>query len=301
MKSIACPICKLSKSQLLFKLGQKLTPYSVSICQNCGFVFQNPRWTQERLNEYYQTEYDSIHRPKGKSLEPNPENPDAIKVFQRSQRYLPPKVRRILDYGAGRGDVISCFRNRLPPEVDFLAIEPSIIYRQTLIAAKFNVIDFPGVNPRFELGHVDFIAMRHVVEHFDNPITSLIEALTLLRPNGIIYLAVPNVMHGAILDCLSFPHVSYFNEATFRVLVSMLPLNVLDLKVAGDEIYGIFEKRISRAGAAKDTDRSNYAFTIEHINSTLSWRVYLLRRLRRIISFLIPARILRQLIKLCAK
>jgi len=284
----------------LFHLGQKLTPYTVSLCERCGFVFQNPRWTKERIADYYREDYDTIHRPRSARAQKTsfiiPLT--ARQVFRRSRNYLPVSKKRIMDYGAGNGTILSCFRSILRlPDTEFLTIEPSVSRRCELNDAGFNVIGSSIADvPQTELGTVDFIIMRHVVEHFYDPAKELDSILPLLHPGGRLYIAVPNILYGSILNCLTFPHLSYFNEFTFRLLMKKLSLTVLKLQISGDEMYGIFEKT-GITNISEIDYGSNLADTLLHIKKTFSAKTYILRRIRRFASYLIPRKFLLKMAK----
>lgn len=133
MVKVNCPLCNYDKSKRLFSLGNKLFPLYISICQNCGFVFQNPRFSEQEWNNYYLMDYDIYHRPLP-LLNVKLANPDknAKDILCRLKNINFTDIKNILDIGAGHGDILNYFNNATNFEENLLAIEPSAECRKNL-------------------------------------------------------------------------------------------------------------------------------------------------------------------------
>lgn len=125
---INCPLCNKNQSEILLRKGTELSPVNVSICRDCGFVFLNPKWNEERTEFYYRYEYDLFHRPlplKQKII--GEETVCAREVYERiSNNVELGEVKNILDVGAANGEILNYFGQKLASWENLYAIEPSI-------------------------------------------------------------------------------------------------------------------------------------------------------------------------------
>lgn len=121
----------------------------------------------------------------------------------------PLKGKRLLDIGSGYGGV--CIQAALAG-ADAIGIEPDL---RLLSLAEANLQDFGGLAVKFldrsaveeglvqELGQFDVVVCDNVIEHVDFP-ERLIQVLsTLMRPQGLLYITLPNAFSvGQVLsDC----------------------------------------------------------------------------------------------------
>jgi SAM-dependent methyltransferase len=93
----------------------------------------------------------------------------------------------ILEFGGGLGqNLIYVAKNS-----NVWMIEPSDIGRA--YAKKFNIKPASSMEELKTLneGKYDMIMCRHVLEHLDNPLKTLIELKSLLKPNGELILVLP--------------------------------------------------------------------------------------------------------------
>lgn len=61
---VPCLFCRNTNAELITSKGQFGLPAYVTICQNDGLVFLNPRWNKKKYNYFYKYEFDKYDRPR---------------------------------------------------------------------------------------------------------------------------------------------------------------------------------------------------------------------------------------------
>lgn len=296
--TISCPLCNKGESELLFRKGTKLFPVYVSICRNCSFVFLNPRWTEERMNSYYMYEYDLFHRPlSSKDKIVKNEGVNAIGVYECiSNNVELSKVKNILDIGAGNGEILDYFRQRLTPSKNLYAMEPSTKCKRKIQEIGGKIIAesiFDNLN--FYKNKMDLIIMRHTLEHFYNPSKALKKTESLLTNKATIYIAVPDALHPDTAMAYSIAHLSYFSKYTLRFACNQAGLKELIVKedIKNNEIYGIFTR-------GDGTDKIPKIYEAQKLficNRLKKEKMNLLRiKLKRLMASVIPTIVLRKIL-----
>ena len=193
-------------------------------CQHCHVVRTEPLLDDDRLGEYYtQSYYGSGER----KFSPFVEALTRCSSFYRAKSLLA-RVRarqdatrsapvRVLDVGCGRAallmtlDQLGCECYGVEREnFETLDISQSIrLYRQHLEAVHF------------ESRFFDVVVMWHALEHMSDPAAILAESARILRPGGLLALAVPNFdsfqrrLFGAHWFHLDLPrHTHHFGRQT---------------------------------------------------------------------------------------
>ena len=80
-------------------------------------------------------------------------------------------------------------------------------------------------------GHFDLIILNHVVEHFSDPIANLKKIKKHLNPQGIVYIAVPNVENFS-MGQLQNAHTYYFTLPTLQYFMSKSGLKLIHHEIA---------------------------------------------------------------------
>lgn len=157
---------------------------SVWRCEECGYVFDNPRPTIDALVRFYST--------------PGKYNDWLVDESLRRALWLRRlKLMRkdfhpgnVLDVGSGIGQFLKLAGQHYAPatgtEVSTVAI--------TIARERYGVELCEGelLNLDLESRAYDNITMFHVLEHVPSPRLLLEKAHELLRPGGHLYIAVPN-------------------------------------------------------------------------------------------------------------
>ena len=171
-----CRICKNNEmnpilSGLQTRLGEV---YSLMQCSNCTFISTHPLPGPKALKSDSKIGgfLDTFYKLRMQGI---------IKTIRK----LVTAGGRVLDWGAGDGSLLRLLEGEGIEGVgiDFYSAESS---DQKLINSSIQ--DAP-----FQDGSFDAITCFHVLEHIDEPVSSIKKAMQLLKPGGILILEVPNI------------------------------------------------------------------------------------------------------------
>jgi 2-polyprenyl-3-methyl-5-hydroxy-6-metoxy-1,4-benzoquinol methylase len=108
---------------------------------------------------------------------------------------LNPKGKTLLDIGSGYGFFLD---EANKAGLTTIGIEPSkklVVQSIELLNRSIKVINksFDGFYLKNLNKKYDFITLIHVIEHVTNPKKTILQALKLLKPQGILYIETPNL------------------------------------------------------------------------------------------------------------
>ena len=107
--------------------------------------------------------------------------------------YVPISANRILDVGCGTGVFGEVLRNEREREVVGITYSSE---EATLAEKRLSAVYCADLN-NFDLtalGRFDCVVMSHVLEHLYRPDEFLMQVRSILEPNGVIVVALPNVV-----------------------------------------------------------------------------------------------------------
>jgi SAM-dependent methyltransferase len=186
-----CPLCASPEHERLFIARDRLVglpgEFPVVRCNDCGFVFLNPRPVAQALSAYYPDSYYPIDETS--------ETPEAITVarglLRRIERARPGRRLRILDAGCGTGLFLK-FARDAGHDVHGVELSESAVaygrhvYGLPLETGTIESADLP--NAAF-----DVVTMWHVLEHMVDPVEALRVVERVLKPGGLLLFGVPNI------------------------------------------------------------------------------------------------------------
>jgi len=157
---------------------------NIAQCRVCGYVFDNPRPTQEELIGFYSKpgKYDSWLNELG----------PRHRLWKRrlSKLRSTRKAGSLLDVGAGIGQFLCHARN------DYREVYGTEVSSAAVQVArdKYNLKLFQGTIEDFnpQGNNFDNITLFHVLEHVTDPGSLLRKCHSLLSSDGILVIAVPN-------------------------------------------------------------------------------------------------------------
>ncbi|MGL4944089.1 MAG: methyltransferase domain-containing protein [Thermoguttaceae bacterium] len=190
-----CPICHSEKTKFLFEgydyyCGYPETAF-VYACKECEHHFVAGELTIEQLTDLYTNYYQ---RSKF--------NPDDYKPYQEKSGFLAwldgeeglayrhvPKNVRVLDIGCGQCETLGYHKNR-GCEVYGVEVDESV----KLVADRYGFHFENGLfDPnKYEPNFFDYVTMDQVFEHLVDPLQTLKEINTVLKPNGKLVISCPN-------------------------------------------------------------------------------------------------------------
>lgn len=189
-----CPICegKNLADHLKVKdyfLSQE--SFSVQKCEDCGFLLTNPRPAKENIGVYYKSENYISHSNKKQGLFAGLYQV-ARKVNLESKYSILSKHTQVgtaLDIGAGTGHFLNHLENK---GWKAQGIEPDK-EAANFARENFNLqIDSEIKLAELKNESFDLITMWHVLEHVHNLNERMSELAKLIKPEGLIILALPN-------------------------------------------------------------------------------------------------------------
>ncbi|KOX59920.1 methyltransferase type 11 [Streptomyces purpurogeneiscleroticus] len=233
----ACNLCGARESVTVAETDRRLKTLKSIACTQCGLIRTDPMPTPDELAEYYATAYRADYQLAFAGGPPRHHlNRSAREAAFRAE-LLAPKLTsgaRVLDFGSGSGEFLAAVRAR---GCEAVGVEPGrdyAAYARTHHGVE--VLDHAD-DGRFEPGTFDVITTHHVMEHLRDPADVMERLARWLKPDGVLYAAVPNMaatgkppherfhfahVHGFVRDTLDLtarraglvPHTAYRREDT---------------------------------------------------------------------------------------
>jgi SAM-dependent methyltransferase len=229
-----CPGCAAvgGDAAVLLRGRDRLTgapgAFEVLACPECGLAFTEPRLGHEDFATYYPESYSAYvprARMRGLSLG---ERLDALRLeaivrYGPYRRVLQRPPGRLLDVGCGTGDLAAVFMRH---GWQVSGIEPSEQAARFAREAGVDAVNGTLADAPWEDGYFDAIVFNHSLEHIDKPAEALADAARLLRPGGLLAVAVPNFgswhrrLFGSAWFQLDLPrHLQHFDRNSLGGLV----------------------------------------------------------------------------------
>lgn len=196
MKKInECPICNHTSFKPFLKTKDFMITqeeFTIVECENCGFHFTNPAPEESKVDKYYQDEAYISHSSSKKGIINWIYNKVREVTLNQKLGWIKKhsEGNNLLDIGCGTGHFLSKVEKN---GYSVTGLEPDPIAREN--AAALN-----GVHPldiaslkSLEKQSYDVITMWHVLEHVYELKESVETYLNLLKPNGTLFIAVPNL------------------------------------------------------------------------------------------------------------
>ena len=202
LERINCPICGKDNTEVLFKKGDLNLDITNVICKSCALVYINPRPTSSEFLVWQgDSGKGSGHHSRADvpaALEKIEQTDDKIKngVAQFLSNFTEPNFK-ILDIGCGFGTLLTIIKQK-HPSTTVSGIE---LNKNDVDTAKtlFGLDLFYGTLEKFYKEQseqkYDLIILHHTFEHFADPLAELARIKDLLTSEGLLYIAVPNIMN----------------------------------------------------------------------------------------------------------
>ncbi len=189
-----CPICNSNQfSPFLDCIDHTVSRETFTIvqCNSCGFKFTNPRPDENKFGDYYKSEDYISHSNTSKgfvnSAYQTVRKYTLLKKLQLVSRYF--KTGKVLDIGSGTGDFLKTMSNA---KWQTIGIEPSEETRKFSVEKHQLDVRKEEDLTKLESESFDVISMWHVLEHVPKLNERVAELKRLIKPKGIIIIAVPN-------------------------------------------------------------------------------------------------------------
>lgn len=253
-----CKICQNNKFKEILKMSDNRywttnKVFKILSCKNCGVFVTIDGNDTINPEQYYTSEYQSfqekliIHRKISSSKK--------VKFFENIG-YAPNRLTwtnkinltkdtKVLDVGCGSGYISSYIRQIYSSNV--IGIEPSSQAAQ--IAAKNDIKVHNGTLLDFnDESNFDVAILIHVLEHFSDPLENLSIIRKLLKDNGKLVIAVPNVdaierkLFRENWDAWDIPrHVYHYTPKSLNYLLNKAGFKILSTNY---ERYSLLSRSI---------------------------------------------------------
>jgi SAM-dependent methyltransferase len=215
----ACPLCGSTSFEPLARHDRNLLGICTVGCRTCGFLQTNPRPSAKGLDRFYRDYYRLYYQG---TASPDQNyianlNKDArlaytAKFFAADLRLRADAV--VLDYGCGEGSLFAALR-KAGFSGAFYGVELNANFGE--FASRYGNATVSNSIRANE--PVDLAIMNHVLEHLDDPVGTLKELARLVKPDGQLYIDVPDAEEYDKIYDLHIAHIFHFTERTLRSVV----------------------------------------------------------------------------------
>ncbi len=236
----------------------------VVICKECGLIQNNPQLLDEEYAAFYSSDlYRKIYSGDDYLVSAKDRYADTNQIFDTLEPIMKERsFTSIIEFGCGGGGNLLPFQNSNYEVVGYdystdLIKLGKAEYDLDLRQGSFNEIK--------ELGRYDVLILNHVVEHFTDLENNIRELTRLIKPDGIIYIGIPNI---DVINRGQFQnaHTFYFTERTFCHYMQKFGLEVIEF--GPDEsihMHGIFK--------IANNMNSSSRYTLEHEFNSMRWKL----------------------------
>ena len=226
----ACPNCGERSAQIIANKDGKTSKELITVsCSDCGLGRTDPLPTDQELAEWYATQYRQVYKS---AVQP------ALRhvlragrnaqwrwewLCQNSAGLYPDENmhgKRSLDIGSSSGEFVYLMHT-----LGFQAkgIEPHAgyaTYARNMLGVDINNGTLQHCLSSEAPSSLDLISMFHVLEHLTNPVSALRTIGEKLKPEGLLYIEVPNALRLCSPHYMFFrAHTLYFTGKTLRNLL----------------------------------------------------------------------------------
>jgi 2-polyprenyl-3-methyl-5-hydroxy-6-metoxy-1,4-benzoquinol methylase len=205
-ESVPCNYCGIDDATVVFGPGLAQKSQIVR-CNRCGLMYSSPRTKEPDHVEISQwdPEFNTLTPNNWRALKEKLQ----VKDYDKTRRLLNslyPQRGKLLEIGSGLGYLLAAFRKE---GWDVLGVEPYFqgcrYAREELgIEVKNAILETAEIPD----GSFDVVLLNHVIEHLDNPLSTLREVNRVLKPGGHLVIETPRY------DTLSFKLLGHRERST---------------------------------------------------------------------------------------
>ncbi len=211
-----CMLCGSGETFPLASHDRRLKRLSSVVCAGCGLIRTDPMPSEAELSEYYRSLYRLDYQLVGDKPPRRHITRTTAEAARRRALLNLPAGAAVLDYGSGSGEFLAEGKRA---GWTMLGIEPGEAYAAH--ARATHGVTVLAALPA-EAGPFDAITSHHVFEHLRDPVAVLTSLAARLKPDGILYLSVPDLGPSSkpAFERLHFAHVHGFVPATLDLLAA---------------------------------------------------------------------------------
>lgn len=188
MTTLACGLCQSSR----------LIPYQnnqIQRCLQCGLLMTTPWKSADELISLYNQGYYSASADARRFRLGLADG--VMRLFRRTRarriarRLGKPAGQNVLDVGCGRGDMLQALQQMGYQVFGTQLSVAAASFAESQLGVK-NIFVGDLLEAQYPASSFDFISLYHVLEHMADPVAQLGEVHRILKPNGLLYVEVPN-------------------------------------------------------------------------------------------------------------
>ena len=209
-----CPVCSSDNTEIVYSDKNSCItnikfslPLTICICNQCSFVYNavshKDEYSKAITNAYTEFKKNDFFSFPNKSAE-------NMRTLNMILKHLPEKKDiNILEIGSNRGDMLFMIKEKIP-NANILGIDPT----------KYNELSVPTIHAFYDCDMFskayDLVILQHVLEHMENPLTTIQSTKNILKDNGLLYVEVPDIMNCLqyCVEDFTLEHVNYFSIQT---------------------------------------------------------------------------------------
>jgi SAM-dependent methyltransferase len=191
---VPCPFCDSEKASFFEHEGWQWPTHYVR-CRECGLIYLQPmpRLDEAYLKSLYGSLPEGLERYEMENFTLDRMEPIHRRRYEESLDAISeahPEPGTLVDVGAGNGALQSLAQKRGWKGIGIEVGE----YRSRIAREKFGLDVRTGTLESANLPEAcaDAIAMRHVLEHVEQPAKLILEAKRILRSGGVLLIECPN-------------------------------------------------------------------------------------------------------------
>jgi len=218
-----CKICDSDSNEVICNEIRGGIPCNVLKCLNCGLVFLPSSFLDQEKNEtHYKEEYEyspSLDVLQGTEYDPY------WRRMKRIAKFLDPNKTTLFEIGSGSGRFIKEVKPHVKEIVGLELNEKQAEFCRN--QHNVQIYNMPVEDVRLE-EKFDIVCMFQVLEHVADPGAMLKKAMSFVKPNGLLYIDIPNLMD-PILSLYMIPgydkfyyrksHLFNFNQFNLELLL----------------------------------------------------------------------------------
>ncbi|MCX6187315.1 MAG: class I SAM-dependent methyltransferase [Bacteroidetes bacterium] len=235
-----CLVCGHNKFRTLFSCKDFVATgdnFQLEYCEQCSFLYTNPRPTISEIGKYYQSDQYISHAGEKKGL--IYKLYDIVRDFSIKQKLsLIKKYHsngKLMDLGCGLG----YFLNGVKLDKTFDTLGVDVSDDAVEFVKKTFGLDVKNESEldNLEKHSFDIITQWHVLEHVHFLKERMLQLHHLLKEEGTMFIAVPNSkskdaeMYKEFWDGYDVPrHLYHFNQKSFSLLMEKHGFEIIEIK-----------------------------------------------------------------------
>ena len=233
-----CPICDVAENELFLSIPDHMITketFKIVRCKSCGFHYTNPIPQEAEIGRYYKSDDYISHSSSNRGIVNKAYNVVRNITLKRKLSLINrlSKGKDLLDVGAGTGHFLSVCKN---DGWNIQGLEPDQDARD-FAKSNFSL----ELNPLTDLFKIednskDVITMWHVLEHVYHLKRDIAELVRILKPDGSLIIAVPNMSSKDAKQYKEFwaaydvpRHLYHFQKETIVNLMSQFNLSCKEI------------------------------------------------------------------------